>query len=213
MLLDFIIQQIVFPPDHGFWANQLVNDGNDRASEALGQLASGQFDPAQLKAMTDKLRKASTDLKEAHGLLKLDLQQAWVSPHLQRNRDRLPLFWCYHELFDSLVNFLETVDTFHDELAALDPEWRAAFLGGLSTLLDAHAKLARVADLRVERAALTEKPLRMDALRDIVDTLPAPGVFTSVYLGHLAGYGMLLCRLSDMHTEHLPATPTAQLPR
>jgi hypothetical protein len=133
-----------------------------------------------------------------------------MSPHLQRNRDRLPLFWCYHELFDSLVNFLETVDTFHDEFAALDPDWRAAFLGGLSTLLDAHAKLARVADLRVEREALTEKPLRMDALRGIVDRLPAPGVFTSVYLGHLAGYGMLLCRLSEMHTAHLPATPAAQ---
>ena len=62
-----------------------------------------------------------------------------------------------------------------------------------------------MADLRVERAALEKKPLQMDALRDIVDTLPAPGVFTSVYLGHLAGYGILLCRLSDMHTQHLAA--------
>ncbi|EUC19571.1 UNVERIFIED_ORG: hypothetical protein BDU10_4515 [Burkholderia sp. CF145] len=205
MLLGFIIQQIVFPPDHGFWANRLVNDGNEQALQALGQLASGQHDSAQLKTIIGQLRKSSTDLKESHGLLKLDLEQAWMSPHLQRNRDRLPLFWCYHELFDSLVNFLETLDTFHEQFTALDPRWREAFLAGLARLLDAHGKLALVADLRVERAALEAKPLQMDALRDIVDTLPAPGVFTSVYLGHLTGYGILLCRLSDMHTQHLAA--------
>jgi len=211
MLLGFILQQIAFPPDHGFWANRLVNDGNEQASEALGQLASGQIDRAQLKAIADRLRKSSTDLKEAHGLLKLDLQQAWLSPHLQRNRVRLPLFGCYHELFDSLVNFLETADTFHEQFAALDPHWREAFLAVLAKLVDAHKKLALVADLRVERAPLEEKPLQLDALREIVDTLPAPGVFTSVYLGHLAGYGILLCRLSDMHTEPLAAgqAPTA----
>ncbi|MEI6001461.1 FUSC family protein [Paraburkholderia bengalensis] len=211
MLLGFIIQQIAFPPDHGFWANTLVNDGNEQAVQALEHLAAGQHDLTQLKAITDKLRKSSTDLKEAHGLLKLDLQQAWMSPHLQRNRDRLPLFWCYHELFDSLVNFLETLCTFHDQFAALDPKWRAAFLAGLAKLLDAHRKLALVADLRVERPALTEKPLQMDALREVVDTLPAPGVFTSVYLGHLAGYGMLLCRLSDMHTSHIASGQPAAL--
>ncbi|OUL69313.1 aromatic acid exporter family protein [Paraburkholderia hospita] len=205
MLLGFIIQQIVFPPDHGFWANRLVNDGNEQALQALGQLASGEHDSAQLKTIIGQLRKSSTDLKESHGLLKLDLEQAWMSPHLQRNRDRLPLFWCYHELFDSLVNFLETLDTFHEQFTALDPRWREAFLAGLARLLDAHGKLALVADLRVERAALEAKPLQMDALRDIVDTLPAPGVFTSVYLGHLTGYGILLCRLSDMHTQHLAA--------
>jgi hypothetical protein len=209
MLLGFILQQVAFPPDHGFWANRLVNDGNDQAAEALGQLASGKLDQSQLKAMTDRLRKSSTDLKEAHGLLKADLQQAWLSPHLQRNRTRLPLFWCYHELFDSLVNFLETVDTFHEQYASLDPRWREAFLAGLAKLIDAHRKLALVADLRVERPALDEKPLQLDVLGAIVDTLPAPGVFTSVYLGHLTGYGILLCRLSDMHTEHRATGPAA----
>ena len=209
MLLGFILQQLAFPPDHGFWANRLVNDGNEQALLALRQIASGADDPAQLKASIGKLRTSSTDLKEAHGLLKMDLQQAWMSPHLQRNRERLPLFWCYHELFDSLVNFLETVDTFHDQFAALDPHWREAFRTGLARLVDAHGKLALVADLRVEREALAVKPLQMEALHEIVDTLPAPGVFTSVYLGHLAGYGILLCRLSDMHTEHLAAAGVA----
>jgi hypothetical protein len=94
----------------GTEVHTLVNDGNEQATEALGQLASGQLDAQRFKAVTDKLRKSSTNLKEAHSLLKLDLQQAWVSRHLERNRDRLPLFACYHELFDSLVNFLETVD-------------------------------------------------------------------------------------------------------
>jgi hypothetical protein len=206
MLLGFIIQQIAFPPDHGFWANILVNDGNDEALHAVETLVSGQPDRTQLKALTDTLRKTSTNLKEAHGLLKLDLQQAWISPHLERNRVRLPLFWSYHELFDTLVNFLETVDTFHEQFAALDPAWRASFLAGLGRLLDAHRQLAQVADLRVERPALPDKPLHMDALNGILDTLPAPGVFTSVYLGHLAGYGLLLCRLSDMHTAHLEAS-------
>jgi hypothetical protein len=28
-------------------------------------------------------------------------------------------------------------------------------------------------------------------------------VYTSVYLGHLTGYGILLSRLNEMHTEHL----------
>ncbi|WP_109484109.1 aromatic acid exporter family protein [Paraburkholderia sp. C35] len=203
MLLGFILQQLAFPPDHGFWANILVNDGNEQGLQTLGRLASGQHDAAQLKADIGKLRTSSTNLKDAHGLLKADLQQAWVSPHLHRNRDRLPLFWCYHELFDSLVNFLETADTFHEQFAALDLHWREAFLAGLAKLVEAHSKLAQVADLRVERAALTEKPLQMETLSAIVDTLPAPGVFTSVYLGHLTGYGILLCRLSDMHTEHL----------
>ncbi|MBP0591574.1 FUSC family protein [Paraburkholderia sp. LEh10] len=209
MLLGFIIQQIAFPPDHGFWANILVNDGNDEAVQALRHLASGQFERGGLKSLADRLRNSSTQLKEAHGLLKLDLQQAWLSPHLERNRDRLPLFWAYHELFDSLVNFLETADTFHEQFAALDPQWRAAFLAGLGKLVDAHRKLALAADLRVERLPLDERPLEMGALKDLVETLPAPGVFTSVYLGHLTGYGILLCRLSDMHAGHLAVTATA----
>ena len=205
MLLGFIIQQLAFPPDHGFWSNALVNDGNDEATKAIEKLVAGQPDRAQMKALTDRLRKTSTDLKEAQGLLKLDLQQAWISPHLARNRVRLPLFWTYHELFDSLVIFLETVDTFHEQFAALDSGWRASFLAGLGTLLDAHRKLALVADLRVERPPLADRPLRMDTLHEMLDALPAPGVFTSVYLGHLAGYGLLLCKLSDMHTAHLAA--------
>jgi hypothetical protein len=31
-------------------------------------------------------------------------------------------------------------------------------------------------------------------------------VYKSVYLGHLTGYGILLSRLSNMHTEHLRKT-------
>jgi hypothetical protein len=205
MLLGFIIQQVAFPPDHGFWCNALVNDGNDEATQAIAQLADGQLDRAQLKALTDKLRKTSTDLKEAQGLLKLDSQQAWISPHLDRNRARLPLFLAYHELFDTVVNFLETLDTFHEQFTALDAAWRESFLARFGTLLDAHRKLALVADLRVERAPLAVSPLQMDTLREMLDALPAPGVFTSVYLGHLAGYGLLLCKLSDMHTEHRAA--------
>jgi len=59
--------------------------------------------------------------------------------------------------------------------------------------------------LRVERAPLDVEPLRMESLSALVEALPASSVFTSVYLGHLTRYGILLCRLSDMHTEHAAA--------
>jgi hypothetical protein len=37
-------------------------------------------------------------------------------------------------------------------------------------------------------------------LRHIIEDLPASNVFTSMYLDHLSGYGILLCRLSELHT-------------
>ncbi|MBB3004156.1 aromatic acid exporter family protein [Paraburkholderia tropica] len=207
MLLGFVIQQIVFPPDHGFWANTLVNSGNEQATALLTQIAAEKLDRTQLKSLTAALRKSSSNLKEAHDLLKADLAQSWVSPHLQRNRSRLPLFWCYHELFDSVVNFLETFDTFHAQFEALDAHWKTEYLRGLGLLAAAHRQLADVADLRVERPGLDAKPLRLATLQTLFEALPAAGVYTSVYLGHLTGYGILLCRLSDMHTEHLGDAP------
>jgi uncharacterized membrane protein YgaE (UPF0421/DUF939 family) len=200
MLLGFIIQQVAFPPDHGYWANTLVNDGNEQAADTLAQLAAGDFERAQIKPATAKLRELSTNLKQAHTLLKTDIEQAWVSPHLKRNRVRLPLFACYQETFDTLVNFLETIDTFHNQLAALDAPWREAFLAGLARLLSAHRQLAEAADLRVERPPLPAPPLQMEELSHLIQNLPVTNVFTSVYLGHLTGYGILLCRLSELHT-------------
>jgi hypothetical protein len=213
MLLGFIIQQVVFPPDHGFWANTLVNEGNERALKLLDEIASGTLDHSQLRTATAALRKSSSNLKEAHDLLKADLAQSWVSPHLERNRVRTPLFWCYHELFDSVVNFLETFDTFNAQFETLNAQWKEDFRHGLARLVDAHRQLAQVADLRVERPGLTMQPLPMSALHALVEALPAAGVYTSVYLGHLTGYGILLARLTSMHTEHLgdaaqqPVTP------
>ncbi|ANB72174.1 hypothetical protein AYM40_07190 [Paraburkholderia phytofirmans OLGA172] len=201
MLLGFIIQQVACPPDHGYWANSLVNDGNQQATEVMSLLASGALDKREIRPLTAKLRASSTNLKQANTLLKADLEQAWVSPHLNRNRVRLPLFGCYHEVFDSLVNFLETMDTFHDQFVALDARWRAAFLAGLGRLVSAHLELAKVADLRVEHPGLEKAPLEMEDLRQLIEALPASGVFTSVYLGHLTGYGILLCRLSELHCE------------
>nr|WP_233272915.1 FUSC family protein [Paraburkholderia acidisoli] len=203
MLLGYLIQQIVFPPDHGFWANTLVNDGNDAATTLLTDVAANTLDRTRLKASTATLRLASSRLKEAHDLLKADLEQSWVSPHLQRNRDRLPLFWCYHELFDSIVSFLETLDTFNTQFEALDGHWQDGYRRGLTRLVNVHHELALRADLRVERAALEANPLPYAALQALVEALPATGVYSSVYLGHLTGYGILLSRLSDMHTEHL----------
>jgi hypothetical protein len=200
MLLGFIIQQVAFPPDHGYWANTLVNDGNEQSTGMLAQLAAGKLDRAQIKPATAKLRALSTNLKQAHLLLKTDIEQAWVSPHLKRNRARTPLFACYQETFDSLVNFLETMDTFHDQFAALDASWHEAFLARLGTLVAAHRRLAEAADLRVERPPLPAPPLHMEELRHLIEDLPASNVFTSVYLGHLTGYGILLCRLSELHT-------------
>lgn len=200
MLLGFIIQQVVFPPDHGYWANTLVNDGNEQAAETLASLAAGELGRARIKPAAAKLRALSTNLKQAHLLLKTDIEQAWVSPHLKRNRVRLPLFACYQETFDSLVNFLETMDTFHDQFAALDAAWREAFVARLATLVAAHRQLAEAADLRVERPPLPMPPLQMEELRQLIENLPASSVFTSVYLGHLTGYGILLCRLSELHT-------------
>ncbi|MGF6289482.1 hypothetical protein [Paraburkholderia youngii] len=142
----------------------------------------------------------STNLKQAHLLLKTDLEQAWVSPHLKRNAARLPMFACYQETFDSLVNFLETMDTFHDQFAALDAAWREMFLARLARLVSAHRQLAEAADLRVERPPLDAPPLHIEDLRQLTEDLPASNVFTSVYLGHLTGYGILLCRLSELHT-------------
>jgi uncharacterized membrane protein YgaE (UPF0421/DUF939 family) len=200
MLLGFIIQQVAFPPDHGYWANTLVNDGNEQAADTLAQLAAGDLERAQIKPATAKLRELSTNLKQAHTLLKTDIEQAWVSPHLKRNRVRLPLFACYQETFDTLVNFLETIDTFHNQFAALDAPWREAFLAGLARLLSAHRQLAEAADLRVERPPLPAPPLQMEELSHLIQNLPVTNVFTSVYLGHLTGYGILLCRLSELHT-------------
>lgn len=200
MLLGFVIQQLAFPPDHGYWANTLVNDGNEQAAETISRLATGRLAKEQIKPLAAKLRVVSTNLKQAHMLLKSDLEQAWVSPHLQRNRARLPLFACYQEVFDSLVNFLETMDTFQDQFAALDAAWRASFLTRLGRLVSAHQQLAEAADLRVEHPALRAPPLQMEDLRQLVEDLPVADVFTSVYLGHLAGYGILLCRLSDLHS-------------
>ncbi|MDB5990811.1 MAG: hypothetical protein JWQ10_2214 [Herbaspirillum sp.] len=201
MFLGYIIQLVAFPPDHGYWANTLVNDGNQQATEAMSLLATGTFGQQKIKPLTAKLRASSANLKQAHTLLKEDLEQAWVSLHLKRNRDRLPLFGCYHEVFDSLANFLETMDRFHDQFTALDAQWRAAFLAGLSKLVSAHQELAKAADLRVERPALEKAPLEMEQLRQLIEALPASSVFTSVYLGHLTGYGILLCRLSELHCE------------
>lgn len=200
MLLGFIIQQVAFPPDHGFWANTLVNDGNEESTGTLAQLAAGDLERARLKPATARLRVLSTNLKQAHTLLKTDIEQAWVSPHLKRNRVRGPLFACYQETFDSLVTFLETMDTFHDQFAALDAPWREAFLARLARLVAAHRQLAEAADLRVERPPLSAPPLQMEELSHLIQDLPATNVFTSVYLGHLTGYGILLCRLSDLHT-------------
>jgi len=92
------------------------------------------------------------------------------------------------------------VDTFHAQFAALDASWRAAFLARLGTLVAAHRRLAETADLRIERPPLAAPPLHMEALRRMIEDLPASDVFTSVYLGHLSGYGILLCRLSELHT-------------
>lgn len=206
MLLGFIIQHLAFPPDHGYCANTLLNEGNDHATEAIGQLASGQIERAQLKRMTDKLRKSATDLKNADSLLRLDLQLAWISPHLRRHRGRLPLFRYYHELFDSLVNLLETADTFSEQFTPLDPQWRTLYLDNLKVLLDAHKKLAQMANLADAHLPTDEKPLQLDALERIIKALPASNVCSSVYLGHLAGYGLLLCRLSDMQTESVQGT-------
>ncbi|WP_322028457.1 FUSC family protein [Paraburkholderia sp. J76] len=203
MLLGFIIQQIAFPPDHGFWANTLVNDGNAQADTLLTEVATKTLDRAKLKSAAAALRVSSSNLKQAHDLLKSDLEQSWVSPHLKRNRDRLPLFACYHELFDSIVGFLETLDTFNAQFEALEPQWKDAYRRGLARLVDVHRQLASQADLRVERPGLLAEPLTRAELHALVEALPATGVFTSVYLGHLTGYGILLSRLSDMHTEHL----------
>lgn len=203
MLLGFLIQQIAFPPDHGFWANTLVNDGNAQAEALLSEVATKTLDRAKLKSATAALRVSSSNLKQAHDLLKSDLEQSWVSAHLKRNRDRLPLFACYHELFDSIVGFLETLDTFNAQYEALDAQWKDAYRRGLARLVDVHRQLASQADLRVERPGLLVAPLTREELHALVEALPATGVFTSVYLGHLTGYGILLSRLSDMHTEHL----------
>jgi hypothetical protein len=200
MLLGFIIQQVAFPPDHGYWANTLVNDGNQQSIDTLSQLADGQLERSQIKPATARLRSLSTDLKQAHTLLKTDIEQAWVSPHLERNRVRLPVFASYQEVFDSLVNFLETMDTFHDPFTALDAKWRDAFFAHLARLVSAHRQLAEAADLRVERPPLARPPLQMEELRLLIEDLPTSSVFTSVYLGHLTGYGILLCRLSELHT-------------
>ena len=140
-------------------------------------------------------------------MYKTDIEQAWVSPHLKRNRARAPLFACYQETFDSLVNFLETMDTFHDQFAALDASWREAFFARLGTLVAAHRRLAEAADLRVERPPLPAPPLHMEELRHLIEDLPASNVFTSVYLGHLTGYGILLCRLSDERCVFLAVGP------
>jgi uncharacterized membrane protein YgaE (UPF0421/DUF939 family) len=200
MFLGFILQQIAFPPDHGYWANTLVNDGNEQATEVIAQLAAGRLDKARIKPAATTLRTLSTNLKQAHQLLKIDSEQAWVSPHLKRNKVRLPVFACYQETFDTLVNFLETIDTFHEQFAAIDAAWREAFLARLATLVAVHRQLAEAADLRLERAPLETPPLHMEDLRQLIEDLPASSVFTSVYLGHLSGYGILLCRLSDLHT-------------
>jgi hypothetical protein len=64
----------------------------------------------------------------------------------------------------------------------------------------AHQQLAEAADLRVERPPLPAPPLQMEELSHLIQDLPVTNVFTSVYLGHLSGYGILLCRLSELHT-------------
>jgi hypothetical protein len=201
MLLGFVIQQIFLPPDHGYWANGLVNTGNEQATALLSDVAAKSLDRAQLREATAALRLSSSELKQAHDLLKTDLDQSWVSPHLQRNRVRLPLFWCYHELFDSIVNFLETLDTFNAQFESLNTRWKEDYRHGLARLVE------QVADLRVERPALQARPLPMGDLNELVEALPAAGAYTSVYLGHLTGYGILLSRLSDMHTAHLAEAP------
>lgn len=203
MLFGFILQQIAFPPDHGFWANTLLNDGNEQSTAVLADVAAGATDPASLKKAAATLRQTSGNLKQAHDLLKSDLEQSWVSTHLKRNRDRLPLFLCYHELFDSIVGFLETLDGFNAQFEALDVRWKEAYQHSLARLVEVHKQLAEQADLRTESLRLPTKPLALDELHKLVDALPATGVYMSVYLGHLSGYGILLNRLSDMHTEHL----------
>jgi hypothetical protein len=206
MLLGFIIQQIAFPPDHGYWANTLVNDGNDQSTKVLTEVVSTTLDRARLKTATATLRLSSSNLKQAHDLLKSDLEQSWVAPHLKRNRDRLPLFWCYHELFDSVVAFLETLDTFNAQFEAMDAQWKDAYQRGLARLIDVHRQLASQADLRVERPGFVTTPFALEELHALVEALPATDVYKSVYLGHLTGYGILLSRLSNMHTEHLRKT-------
>jgi hypothetical protein len=203
MLLGFILQQIAFPPDHGFWANTLVIDGNDQSTAVLSEVASGVADPARLKKAAATLRRTSGDLKQAHDLLKSDLEQSWVSAHLERNRDRLPLFLCYHELFDSIVGFLETLDGFNAQFEALDGQWKDAYKQRLARLVGVHQQLAAQANLRTESPRLLATPLALDALHTLLEALPATGVYMSVYLGHLSGYGILLSRLSDMHSAHL----------
>jgi hypothetical protein len=203
MLLGFIIQQIVFPPDHGYWANNLVNEGNDQSTALLAEIAAQTPHPAKLETAASALRQSASKLKQAHDLLQSDLEQSWVSPHLTRNRDRLPLFLCYFKLFDSIVGFLETLAIFNAQFEALDAPWKDAYRRGLARLVEIHRQLAKQADLRIERPDLLAMPLAAEELHTLIETLPATGVYKSVYLGHLTGYGILLKRLSDMHTEHL----------
>lgn len=47
---------------------------------------------------------------------------------------------------------------------------------------------------------LAAQPLQLERLRQLTEDLLASNVLTSVYLGHLTGYGILLCRLSELHT-------------
>ncbi|MFC0086716.1 hypothetical protein ACFFJT_17790 [Dyella flava] len=99
MPLGFIIQQCVLPPDHGYRANRLVREGNQRIIDALAQLTGGTPERHLVSEHADRLHASSAALRQAHDLFKLDLQQAWIAPHLRRNRHRLPLYWCHQEIF------------------------------------------------------------------------------------------------------------------
>ncbi|GLQ51785.1 hypothetical protein ACFFJT_17785 [Dyella flava] len=101
-----------------------------------------------------------------------------------------------------MANLLESVDTFHEPFDAIDPRWKSHWCAGLEQLAAKHRRLADASDPLIDRPGGDIDESRIDVLQQIVESLPATDVVTAIHLSRLTGYGILLCRLSELLSQH-----------
>lgn len=201
MLLGLAIQQLVVPPDHGYRANTLVIEVSRQASDTLAQHLEGNLERDEFRSRIERLRVSNSNLKESFSLLELDLGQKWAASHLRLNQICLPVFRCRYELGNVVISFLETIKILQDQSSKLDLKWKEEYMAGLKRLLEAHLQFAQLIECRIEIRELEPKSIQALELQQMVESLPVTDVLTSACLGYLMAYGVLLCRLSDLHAS------------
>lgn len=197
MALGLVLQQLILPPDHGLQANRLLNKGNDTALKALAVIVSQGVHTLPLTACVKELKTIKAQLVMAHTAFEQDLHHSWLSTHLQRNRERTPLFIGYSRVFDVLHDLLTALLAYEREYWALGPTWQAQFHGCLQQLEQIHQAMSRDADPRQPQLPLLLPD--WDALLHALSVLPHQSIYDSIFVSHCTEYTLALRSAVALH--------------